>query len=279
MSTGQWRTFSYEVSEAIAPSWASRSEQIEAVCEPVREWLVRELDPQPGDTVLELAAGVGDTGFEVARIVGEDGRVISTDFSPKMLDEARRRGAELGLENVDYRVVDAERIELDPDSVDGVLCRYGYMLMEDAAAALAETRRVLRPGGRVTLAVWGPPERNPFFGVTARVLVERGHVPPPDPEGPGIFSMASAERTSALLEGAGFTSTRVEEIPVSFEFDDAEDYLGFLGDTAGPIALALRGLPADERAEVGAEVERALPAFEAGGRYRMPGLTLVAVAS
>ena len=140
--------------------------------------------PRTGDTVLELAAGAGDTGFEAAAIVGERGRLISTDFSPAMLEAARRRGAELGVGNVEYRVIDAERIELDDDSVDGVLCRFGYMLMADPAAALAETRRVLRPGGRLALAVWGAPERNPFFGIIGIGLVQRGHMPPPEPRRP-----------------------------------------------------------------------------------------------
>lgn len=274
----QWRTFSYEVSEAIAPSWASRREQIEEVTEPVREWMVRELAPRPGDTVLELAAGVGDTGFEVATIVGESGRLISTDFSPAMVEEARRRGGELGLDNVDYRVTDAERIDLDADSVDGVICRYGYMLMEDPAAALSETRRVLRPGGRLVLAVWGPPERNPFFTTVAMKLVERGHIPPPDPEGPGIFAMASEERTTGLLTGAGFDEVRVEEVPARFAFADADEYLAFLGDTAGPLALALRSLSDDERDQLEAQVREALAPFARDGGYELPGLSLVAVA-
>ena len=85
------------------------------------------------------------------------------------------------MTNVDYRVIDAERIELDDDSVDGVLCRFGYMLMADPAAALAETRRVLRPGGRLALAVWGALERNPFFAIIGISLVQRGHLPPPEP--------------------------------------------------------------------------------------------------
>ena len=162
--------------------------------------MVRELSARAGDTVLELAAGVGDTGFDAAAIAGERGRLISSDFSPAMLAAARRRGAERGLDNVEYRVIDAERIELEADSVDGVLCRFGYMLMADPAAALAETRRVLRPGGRVALAVWGAMERNPFFTIVAISLVRHGHLPPPEPPGPPVFSMASAERTTALLE-------------------------------------------------------------------------------
>jgi ubiquinone/menaquinone biosynthesis C-methylase UbiE len=136
--------------------------QLKEATTPVREWLVSGLAPKPRDTILELGAGPGDTGFAAAAIVGERGRLISTDFSPDMVDVARRRGAELGLHNVDYRVMDAERIELDSGSVDGVLCQNGYMLMPDPAAALSETRRVLRAGGRVALSVWGGPEDNPW---------------------------------------------------------------------------------------------------------------------
>ena len=147
----------YEIAQAIAPGWERRRAFVEQVTAPVREWMIRQLAPGPGDTVLELAAGAGDTGFEAAAIVGESGRLVSTDFSPAMFEVARRRGAELQVENVDYRVMDAERIELDDDSVDGVLCRYGYMLMADAAAALAETRRVLRPGG-----AWRWPSGDPW---------------------------------------------------------------------------------------------------------------------
>ncbi len=270
----------YEISEAIAPGWERRRAQIEEVSAPAREWMVRELAPRPGDTVLELAAGAGDTGFEVARIVGPDGRLISTDFSPSMLDAARRRGAELGLENVEYRVIDAERIDLDDDSVDGVLCRYGYMLMADPAAALSETRRVLRPGGRLALAVFGAPERNPFFSLIAMNLVRRGHIPPPDPEGPGIFALASEERTRALLEQAGFEEVRIEEVPQRFLLADADEHLRFIGDAAGPLAVALRSVPEEEFQAIKVELEEACAPFATpDGGYELPGVTLAAVAS
>jgi SAM-dependent methyltransferase len=275
-----FRASSYEIAEAIAPTWERRRPDIEEVSTPVRDWMLRELAPREGDTVLELAAGIGETGFEVAAIVGERGRVISTDFSPSMLDAARRRGAERGEQNVEYRVMDAERIELDADSVDGVLCRFGYMLMADPAAALSETRRALRPGGRLTLAVWGAPERNPFFGIIGISLGQRGHIPPLEPPpAPGIFSMASAERTAGLLEGAGFGEVRTEEVPVRFVLPDVDEYLSVIADTAGPVALALRGLPDAERAEIKAEVEDSFPRFAAERGYELPGVALCAVAS
>jgi ubiquinone/menaquinone biosynthesis C-methylase UbiE len=269
----------YEVAEAIAPTWERRRADVEAVSTPIREWMLRELSPRPGDTVLELAAGVGDTGFEAAATLGERGRLISTDFSPAMLAAARRRGSELGLTNVEYRLIDAERIELDRDSVDGVLCRFGYMLMADQAAALAETRRVLRPGGRLALAVWGAQERNPFFVTIAISLVQHGHLPMPEPPGPPVFSMASAERTTALLEGAGFADLRTEQVAVQFETPDVDGYLSVIADTAGPLGLALRGLSDSERAAVKADVEDVFPRFAAESGYEIPGVALCAVAS
>jgi len=195
-----------------------------------------------------------------------------------MLEAARRRGAELGVPNVDYRVIDAERIELEDDSVDGVLCRFGYMLMADPAAALSATRRVLRGGGRLALAVWGPPERNPFFGALAIPLVRDGHMPPPDPEGPGLFSMASAERTTELLRAAGFGEVRTEEVAVSFELPDIDEYVAFVSDAAGPIAMVLRGLSAPDRDAVKAEAEAAFERFAGEGGYKIPGVALCAVA-
>jgi SAM-dependent methyltransferase len=276
---GEFRRTSYEIAEAIAPGWERHRALIEEVATPIREWMLRELAPQPGQTVLELAAGAGDSGFEAAAIVGEGGRLISTDFSPAMLDVARRRGGDLGVDNVEYRVMDAERIELDADSVDGVLCRFGYMLMADPAAALAETRRVLRPGGRLALAVWGPPDRNPFFSILGMILVQGGHIPPPDPEAPGIFSMASEERIRGLLEGAGFNTVRIEEVPVRFTLSDIDDYLGLVIDTAGPIAIALRGLSEDELGRLRGQVEEAFAPFLGEGGYEVPGLSIAGAAT
>jgi len=269
----------YEIAEAVAPGWERWRARTEETIAPVREWMIEELAPRPGDTVLELAAGAGDTGFEAAAIAGDRGRLISTDFSPAMVDVARRRGAELGLGNVDYRVMDAERIELDSQSVDRVVCRFGYMLMVDPATALAETRRVLRPGGRLALAVWSAPERNQWVTISVGMLIERGHMPPPDPGAPSPFAMANEERTRALLENAGFTDVRTEQVPVRFAFRDIDDYATYVTDTGGPAALVLRGMPEDERDALKAQLAAAFAPFRAAGRYELPGVALTAVAS
>jgi SAM-dependent methyltransferase len=276
----RYRHAMYEIAQAIAPTWERRRADIEEVATPVRVWMLRELDPQAGDTVLELAAGVGETGFEAARMVGKTGRLITTDLSPAMLDAARRRGTELRVANVDYRVMDAERIALDDNSVDGVLCRFGYMLMADPETAFAETRRILRPGGRLTLAVWGALERNPFFGIIAVSLVQRGYIEPPEPPpAPGPLSMARAQRLEGLVRAAGFAAVRTEEVAGRFVLQDVDEYLSMIADTAGPIGLALRGLAEPDRAAVRADVEESLRRFAAGGGYELPSAALCAVAS
>jgi SAM-dependent methyltransferase len=279
MSHQDYRRTSYETWEAMAPGWERRRAELEEALTPVRTWLITKLAPQPGDTVLELGAGPGDTGFAAAALVGEAGRLISSDFSPEMVEVARRRGADLGLENVDHRVIDAERIDLDVASVDGVLCQNALMLVADPQAALSETRRVLRPGGRLAMSVWGAPERNPWASVGGRILVERGLLPPPEPGAPGVFRMASEEHTRALLGDTGFTAVHTDEVPIRFVFSDVDDYERWVSDLSGSFAMVLRGLPAGELEALRAEFRTAFEPHATQQGYELGGATLTAVAS
>jgi SAM-dependent methyltransferase len=275
----EYRRTSLESWQTMAAGWERRRADIERITAPVSEWLVRHLDPQPGDTVLELAAGPGDTGFAAARLIGEDGRLISTDFSPEMVEVGRRRAAELGLTNVEHRVLDAEDNELGDDSVNGVLCRFGYMLMADPAQALSETRRVLRPGGRLALAVWREAARNPWVAIAGRVLVERGLVTPPEPGAPGMFTMASDERVRELLDGAGFTVERLDEVPVLFRYGDVDEYVLNARDTGGMFARVWRDASEDERQAITAQLAAAFAPFAVDGGYELPGVTLCVAAT
>ena len=143
----EYRQQSHQSWEDMSSGWENRREWIMRVTGPVNDWVADRLAPEPGQTILELACGTGDLGFMIAELVGEQGRVISTDFAEQMVDVAKRNGEGRGLENVEHRVMDAERMDLEDDGVDGVACRFGYMLMADPSAALRETRRVLRDGG------------------------------------------------------------------------------------------------------------------------------------
>jgi SAM-dependent methyltransferase len=211
--------------------------------------MVERLDPGPGDTVLELAAGTGDTGFLAARRLGE-GKLIQTDFAPGMVDAAKKFAGEAGLTNTEHRVLDAERMDLADDSVDGVLCRFGYMLMADSRAALAETRRVIRDGGRLSFAVWAAPDRNLWAFIPGFALVEAGHMPPPEPDAPGIFGLADPERIKQLVTAAGFAEPEIEEVKVEWEYDDPSVHWEKTMKLAAPIAEAMNSLPEEERERI-----------------------------
>ena len=279
MDLDQYRETSHALWEAMARGWESRRDWVWQASRPVGEWLVERLDIEPGQTVLELAAGTGDTGFAAAARLRAEGRLVSTDFAEEMVSAARRRAAELGVSNAEFRVMDAERMDLADGSVDGVLCRWGYMLMADPAAALRETRRVLRPGGRLACSTWAGPERNQWSSVAGAVLVERGHLPPPEPGQPGPFAIGTPERLRELLTGAGFERVEVEEMPVAWTFDGLDDYWEFLTSMAGSFATTVEQLPAEEQEEIRSELARRQARYESGGRYSMDGVCLNAVAA
>ena len=258
----------------MAPGWYAQREGLWRVSRPVSEWMVRKLDPQPGNTVLELTAGLGDTGLMAARLVGESGRVIITDFAPEMLAAARRRAEEVGVKNTEFRVLDAERMDLETDSVDGVLCRWGYMLTTDPAAAFEETRRVLRPGGRLVFSVWAARERNPALSLVSTVLVELGHIPPPDPREPGAFVMADPGRIRQLVVVAGFVEPEIEEVSFRWSFADRDAYWRFLTETSASASPVLRTLPPEAQKRVREQVHEATRPFHSGKGYDFPAVCL-----
>jgi SAM-dependent methyltransferase len=267
----------YELWQRMAARWDRRRNLLQASTREISEWLVDRLDPGPGQTILELAAGTGETGFLVAARLGAGGRLISSDRSPNMVEAARRAGDELGLTNVEYRVLDAERIDLDDGSVDGVLSRFGYVLKGDPPPALREVRRVLRDGGRFAFSVWAERERNPWMTVPAAVMVDLGHMEPRRPDRGDPFAVRSAEHTRKLLADAGFAESEVDELPMQYRFADADELWAFASELRGPIALAIERLGDAEQAAVRAELEARADRTPDGG-YALAGVSLNAVA-
>lgn len=274
MNLDEYRQESFRIWERMTPHWSDERDFLARAGGPVSERLLERLDPQPGQTILELAAGIGHAGFAAAERLGADGRLISTDFAPAMVERARGFGRELSLDNVEYRVIDAENMDLADSSVDGILCRFGYMLMADPAAALAETRRVLREGGRLSFAVWSTPERNPWASVPGMTLVELGHLPPPEPGAPGIFALADPARINDLVTGAGFGEPEIEEVEVDWGYRDPAEHWRLTLELAGPISEVVEALPPDEQENVYQRVrEKTEPVLAPDG----PGIRGVAL--
>ncbi|MET0751112.1 MAG: methyltransferase domain-containing protein [Solirubrobacterales bacterium] len=250
MDLDEYRIRSLANWDRLAGNWLSEREYLWETTGNVSRVLVERLDPQPGQTILEVAAGTGDTGFLAAESLGDDGRLISTDFSSGMVEKAQQVSSERGLTNVQHRILDAEQMDLEDDSVDGVISRFGYMLMADPAKALSETKRVLRDDGRLAFAVWATPDKNLWAAIPAMELVSRGHIPPPEPGGPGIFAMGEPDRIRELVAAGGLAEPEIEQITVDWGYPDADFHWAMTMKLAGPISEAIGGLDEDERESV-----------------------------
>ena len=255
--------------DSQANKWFEERQSLLEASRPIHEWLVAHLQPREGQRIIEIAAGPGDTGFLIAPMLGS-GRLLSTDLSPVMLDASRKRASELGVRNVDFRLLDAQAMDLPDASFDGAVCRWGYMLMPDPGAALRETRRILVPGGRLAFAVFTAAERNPFASLPARILIEMGHLPPPSAGWkPGILALADRDRIRSLVDAAGFAAVEIEPVTMTWTFGDAADYWKFLIELTalGPL---VRSLADDQRARFRATLEERLKPFARDSRLELP---------
>ncbi|MCA1841059.1 MAG: class I SAM-dependent methyltransferase [Actinomycetota bacterium] len=279
MDQSDMRAKSLAIWDEMAAGWHDQADYMWETTRGLGEWMVDKLAPNPGDTVLDIAAGPGWTGFVAAKLVGDSGKLISTDFSSSMVEVAEKTAVNLGLTNIEFRRMDAERMDLPEDSVDGALCRWGYMLMMDPSKALSETRRVLKPGGRLVFSVWGTPADNPWATMAGMVMVNLGKIELPDPDAPGsIFSMSSASRIEPMLSVAGFDHWEVEQVPVPWRFKSQDELWSFYSQIAGAISIMLKDMSEEEVAEVREAVIQQAATFLTDGEYRFPGMTVNAVA-
>lgn len=265
--------------EHAAEGWGRRAQRVRDFGMPVSVWMVEQLALQPGQRVLELAAGPGETGFLAAELIQPGGSLVSSDGAEAMVEVARGRARELGISNVEFRRLELEWIDLPAASVDAALCRWGFMLLVDPAAAMAETRRVLRPGGRLALAVWDDPEHNPWMTIPGRALVGLGYGSPPDPSAPGPFALASASELREQLEAAGFVDVVIDTVELGRSHPSLDDYLAETADLSVSLSETLGRLSASEQASLRSEVARlAEPFTEPDGTIRLRGRSLVAAA-
>jgi ubiquinone/menaquinone biosynthesis C-methylase UbiE len=265
---------------AQASGWRRHADALRHNTMPVTAWMVDAIAPQPGQTILELAAGPGDVGFLAAELIIPGGTLITSDVAPEMLTAAQERAKELGIDNVRFLQVDAEAIDLPAASVDAVLCRWGFMLLADPETGLRETRRVVRPGGRVALAAWTSPDENTWLSGALRELVERGLIEAPDPATPGAFTWARDGAIAETLDAAGFDDIEVDTVEFAMRYPGGvEDWWKTTYDTSTFFRDTVGGLDAAARGELQAALaERFARHLGPDGVLTIPARTWGAVA-
>ena len=202
-----------------------------------------------------------------------------SDVAPEMTAVAAARAAAAGLTNVTTRVLDLDDVDEPDERFDVVLCREGLMFASDPARAAREMRRVLRPGGRLALAVWGPRERNPWLGVVFDSVSDQLGRPVPPPGVPGPFSLGDAGALRGLLTDAGFTHVDVSELAVPLRTGSFDEWWQRTSALAGPLATILAGLPAPAAAAIRDRVRDAAAPHATSAGFAFPGLALIAGAA
>jgi SAM-dependent methyltransferase len=197
-----------------------------------------------------------------------------------MLDVARERAQELGIENVEFKQLQLEWIDQPTASVDAILVKWAVMLLLDPSAALRECRRVLRPGGRLVLAVWDAAELNPWATIPQRALVELGHSEPPSPGTPGMFALADRGQLRELLDDAGFFDIEIEPVPMPRSYPSVISWVGETMDLSRSFRSVWAELSDDQRRALRARIEELAASYVDGrGELVVPAVSLGALAS
>jgi enediyne biosynthesis protein CalE5 len=263
--------------DSAATGWRKWSELIDGAAGGISERLVELAGVEPGSRVLDVAAGYGEPSLSAAKKAGADGSVVATDISAEMLAFGRERATAAGLENIDFIESDAMTLEFPEDSFDAALSRWGIIFEPDGEGAAARVRGFLKPGSRMAISSWGPPERVPFLAIPMKTAMQRLDVPPPPPGTPGPLSRPTPEALSALLEGGGFSDVQVEEDEVSFEWESPGDFTTFIKEIAPPISAMIDPHPEDVQNETWAAITEAIgEKADDSGKVSLTNLVLMA---
>ena len=261
-----------------ARAWGDHAEYVDTRGAPVTDSMLALTRPATGERVLELACGTGSVGLAAAPLVAPGGEVVLSDVVPEMTSIAAARAAAIELANVRTRVLDLEQIDEPDGSFDVVLCREGLMLVPDPARAGREIERVLRPGGRAAVAVWGPRAENPWLGIVFETVAAQLEAPVPPPGIPGPFSLDDPDQLAGLLSTAGLTDVVIHEVEVPYRAASFTEWWERSCALAGPLAQRLACLPPSAREALRERAGEAARPYETADGLEFPGVSLVAAA-
>ena len=215
---------------------------------------------EAGQRVLDVATGIGEPALSAAGRVGPAGRVPGIDLSSAMLEFARRRARDAGLDNAEFRVMDANALDLAAASYDAALCRWGLMFVDDLAQTLCAIHAALKPGARLAIGVWGSADEVPALSLAARVLHRELGLPPP-PRGAGTaFALADGASLVAAMQAAGFEQVTRRAVNVHYDYASPRQYLAHRLEVSNLLRATLDGIAEPRIAAAKAVLEQALEA-------------------
>lgn len=254
-----------------AQGWNDHTPEVRAWLREATRAMIAMAGVQPGQRVLDVAAGAGDQTLDLAAAVGPAGQVLATDFCEPILALALANARQRGFDNVRTLVADAEALTLEPQSFDAAVCRLGLMLLPQPLQALRHMHGALKPGGGVCAMVFSEPQANPCVGLIMATALAHAGLPPRDPAQPGsLFSLGRPGLLDGLMREAGFTDVASTRLQAPFELPSAAHYLAFVRDSASPIQQILSRLDEPVREAAWADMEAKLRRFDTAGGWCGP---------
>lgn len=259
--------------DAAGPTWAELSGPLDRQLAPLGRRAMAELDLGPGQRVLDVGCGAGETTLELA---ATGAHAVGVDISRPLLEVARARSG--GRGEIRFFEADAQTYPFEPASFDAVFSRFGVMFFADPAAAFANIRRAMKPGGRLAFVCWRAPAENPIMSLPMMAALPHVGAPPspPEPGAPGPFAFADPQRVRGILSTAGFADVAVTPHDEPIGSGDRETTLG-LALRIGPLGALLRENPDRRDAVVGA-VRAALAPYDGPDGVKLDSATWIVTA-
>lgn len=199
-----------EWAAARGEKWRDQLSGMEAMLAPVNAPLIETLQLDAPLRVADIGCGGGGTALEIFRKAPALSAVHGYDISPVLIETARGR-MRSDEPAIAFTLADVATAPVPPDPYDRLVSRFGIMFYDDPPAAFARLKRWLAPHGRFAFAVWGPAADNPWMSSIREVAAAFIDVPPPEPDAPGPFRYAGADKLLGLLEGAGFRNAELHD--------------------------------------------------------------------
>ena len=207
----------------VSPGWKKWDRFIMEFLRPMGDAIINRLEIKEDDIILDVAAGTGEPGLTIAAIV-KNGKVTGTDLSEEMLQIAEVNAAAKGLKNYSTKASDVCNLPFNANTFTKISCRLGFMFFPDMQLAANELYRVLKPGGRLAIAVWAGPDRNLWYTAMSSVMSKYIETPAPAPDAPGMFRCSGPGVMTNIFVQAGFKHIGEQELTGKVDFIDAETY-------------------------------------------------------